>query len=73
MTKSLDLAIERVRKLTADRQDEAAKLLSDWVDHDPTSTRLTDAQVAEIERRLCMTEDTVPHTEVRALFEHAAE
>lgn len=50
MTKLLDKALARVRKLPEDEQDGAAGALIDYLDGS-RALRLTDEQVAEVARR----------------------
>jgi hypothetical protein len=57
MIRKLDEAIERLRELPEERQQAAAVLLLDFLDHDGEQTDLSPEQYAEIERRL--TEDDV--------------
>ena len=53
MTKLLEEAIEKVRRLSADRQDDAAKILLTVVEQtEADAPRLTDEQAAEVRRRL---------------------
>ena len=67
MNKQLREAIARVRELPEDRQQAAATMLLDFLDHD-RDVELTPAQIAEIERRLV--EDSVATDEdVREFFE----
>ena len=52
MTKLLDEAIAKVRRLPADRQDAAAEFLMTVAEQsDPASPRLTEDQAAEVRRR----------------------
>jgi hypothetical protein len=66
MNKHLDEAINRLRDLPEDRQQAAAALLLDFLDHDPTDD-LTPEQIAEIERRLAE-DDIATEEEVTAFF-----
>jgi hypothetical protein len=66
MNKHLDEAIHRLRDLPEDRQQAAAALLLDFLDHDPTDD-LTPEQIAEIERRLAE-DDIATEEEVTAFF-----
>jgi len=51
MTELLEEALRQVAGLSADDQDAAADALLDYVTH-MRSVRLTDEQIAEVERRL---------------------
>jgi hypothetical protein len=51
MTELLEEALRQVAQLPADDQDAAAGALLDYVKH-MRSMRLTDAQIAEVQRRL---------------------
>jgi hypothetical protein len=53
MTKLLETAIEKIRRLPADRQDEAAEMLLSVVAQSGSNTlQLSDEQTAEVQRRL---------------------
>ncbi len=69
MTKLLDQAIAKLRALPSDRQEDAAELLLSLVDHDPQALHLTDAQVAEVERRLQAPAETLSHDCVEIFFQ----
>ena len=68
MTERLERAIAKLRKLPAERQDEAAALLLSVVEEDADAPRLTPQQAAEVERRLGEAPRYAPHDEVRAFF-----
>jgi hypothetical protein len=51
-TKALKEAIDRAQHWPKERQDEAAKMLLEMEAQDTSGYRLTDEQVAEVERRL---------------------
>lgn len=69
MTTLLEQAIEEVRKLPKDRQNEAAALLFSVIKQDPTTVHLDAAQIAEVEARLAEAEpEYALHEEVRAFF-----
>ena len=72
MTKLLEKAIEKLRQLPSDRQDEAAELVLEIVEQDPRSLRLSPEQVAEVERRLKEPTGTVEHADVRVFFQKRA-
>ena len=72
MTERLERAIAKLRKLPADRQDEAAALLLSMVEEDADAPRLTPQQAAEVERRLGEAPRYTPHEEVRAFFQQKA-
>ena len=58
MTKLLDQAIAKVRKLPSDRQDEAAEFLLSFLDNPPDAVRLSPEQQREVARRLADPERT---------------
>jgi len=68
MSKLLEKSIEKLRELPSDRQDDAAELLLSMVLHEPDSIRLSDDQVAEVERRLKEPSQYGTHSEVEAFF-----
>jgi len=68
MTKLLDKAIEEVRKLPANRQDEAAEMLLFLAAQEKSDLRLSSDQEAEIKRRMEGEPHYLSDTEVRALF-----
>ena len=63
MTKLLQRAIEQVEKLPEGEQDAAAGALMDYLDH-MRDLQLTDAQAAEVRRRIAAPGPTVPLAEV---------
>jgi hypothetical protein len=66
MTKLLEQAIREIEQLPADEQDAAAGALLDYVKH-MHEMRLTDAQVAEVQRRIAdLDRRFVSHDEARA-------
>jgi superfamily I DNA and RNA helicase len=67
MIKQLDEAISRLRKLPEERQQAAAVLLMDFLEHDE-DIELTAEQIAEIERRLAA-DDIATDEEARRFFE----
>ncbi len=69
MTKRLEQAIAKVRKLSAERQDEAADVLLSMVEHDPDSIQLSADQVSEVERRIKNPSGRATHEEVRRFFQ----
>lgn len=68
MNKQLDEAITRLRELPEDRQQAAAVLLLDFLEHDEEEIELTAEQIAEIERRL-EEDDVATDEEVKAFFD----
>lgn len=68
MIKQLDEAIGRLRELPEERQQVAAALLLDFLDHDEEDIELSAEQIAEIERRLAE-DDIASDEEVRAFFD----
>jgi hypothetical protein len=66
MTKLLEQALREIERLPADEQDAAAGALLDYVKH-MRELRLTDAQVAEVRRRIADPDRRyVSHAEARA-------
>ena len=68
MNKRLDDAITRLKSLPDERQREAADLLLDFLEQDPSDIELTPERIAEIERRLAEN-DIATDEEVRTFFE----
>ncbi len=66
MNKRLSEALSRISELPDDRQEAAAELLLDFVEH-PEAYELTPEQLAEIERRLD-DDDYASPEEVEAFF-----
>lgn len=69
MSDRLDEAMTKVRQLSEDRQEEAADLLLDLVDHDWAEYRLSPEQRAEVRRRLMEPPDYATDAEVEEVFE----
>lgn len=67
MNSKLSDAIARVRELPEDRQEAAADLLLDFLDHGAADIDLTPEQWAEVERRL-EKDDIASEEEVQAFF-----
>lgn len=72
MTKLLEKAVAKVRRLPDHRQDEAAEILLSVVEQDPDSIQLSSQQIVEVERRIDERAEGVTHEEVRAFFRHSA-
>jgi hypothetical protein len=72
MSKRPDDAVERIRRLPSDRQDEAADLLLSLLEQEPGSVRLSPAQAEEVARRLSETSDYTSHEAVGAYFKPKA-
>lgn len=68
MNKHLDEAVTQVKSLPEERQREAAELLFEFLDQQSSDIRLTQAQIAEIERRINDDEPYASEEEVRELF-----
>jgi hypothetical protein len=68
MNQQLEEAIERVRALPDDRQQEAAFILLGFLDQENPDLYLSPEQIAEIER--CMSDDEpfASEEEVRSVF-----
>ena len=69
MNKQSGEAIKRVSELPEDRQEAAAALLLDFLDHDE-DFELTPEEIAEIERRL-KENDIVSDEEMKDFFDRA--
>jgi hypothetical protein len=70
MTKLLDQAIKRARKLSDTRQDEAAQVLLDVASQDPDDVHLSEAQLRDLARRLNDPHDSIAtDNEVTAAFQ----
>jgi hypothetical protein len=67
MNKQLDEAITRLKTLPEERQQAAALLLLDFLNHDDEDIELSPEQIAEIERRLAA-DDVATEDEVRGCF-----
>jgi hypothetical protein len=67
MNKRLSDAIVRLKELPEERQEAAASLLFDFIDHGD-DFELTPEQIAEIERRL-ESNEVATDEEVKAFFE----
>jgi hypothetical protein len=68
MIKQLDDAISRLRELPEERQQAAAVILLDFLDHDGDDIELSPEQIAEIERRLAE-DDVATDEEVKDFFD----
>lgn len=62
----LDELITRIRALPADRQAEAARRLSDFLEEEQEGSLLTDAQWAEVKARTAAPGVLIEHDEVVA-------
>jgi hypothetical protein len=67
MNSKLSDAISRVRELPEDRQEAAAALLLDFLEHGDAETTLSPEQIAELDRRL-EENDIASDEEVKAFF-----
>jgi hypothetical protein len=67
MNKQLDEVITRLKAMPEERQQAAALLLLDFLDHDRDDIELSPEQVAEIERRLAE-DDVATDEEVQSFF-----
>jgi hypothetical protein len=72
MTKLLERAIARAKDLPDKRQDEVGAILLALVEQDESSVRLSDAQQAEVRRRVATAEPFVPDHEMQAFFRKLA-
>lgn len=69
MSDLLDNAVAQVRKLSADRQQEAAELLMELAEEDAASLRLSPEQREEVRRRLAAPADFASDAEVQEVFQ----
>ena len=69
MNKQLNEAITKLRKLPEDRQEQAALLLFDFIEHEENDVELTPEQRAEVEQALSDDEPFATEAEARAFFE----
>jgi hemerythrin-like domain-containing protein len=67
MNKQLDEAISRLRELPEERQQAAAALLVDFLDHERDSIDLSPQQITEIEAAL-VDDENATDEEVEAFF-----
>ena len=68
MTKLLEHAFEKAKTLPADRQDEIGEMLLELVEQDNSGLRLSQAQEAEVRRRLASPQSLVTSDEMEAFF-----
>jgi hypothetical protein len=68
MTKLLERAIAKAKGLSENRQDEVAEILLAIVEQDESSVRLSEAQQAEVRRRIATPDPFVPDEDMRAFF-----
>jgi hypothetical protein len=68
MNKRLEEAITKLRSQPEERQQEAAELLLDFLEHQSADVYLSPEQIAEVERRL-EEDDFATDEEVKAFFE----
>jgi hypothetical protein len=69
MSDLLDEAVAKVRRLPEDRQMEAAEILLEMAEHDPSKYQLTREQRAEVRRRLASPPDYATDAEVKEVFD----
>jgi hypothetical protein len=69
MNKQLDEAIERVKALPDDQQQQAALILCDFLDQQNPNLYLSPEQIAEIERLAADDGPYATDEEVRSTFE----
>jgi hypothetical protein len=72
MTKLLARAIAKAKELPDDRQDEVGEILLALIEQDESSVHLSEAQRAEIRRRIAAPEPFVPDQEMQAFFRKLA-
>jgi hypothetical protein len=69
MNRRLSDAIDKIRSLPEERQQQAAALLLDFLEHDDRDVQLTPEQLAEIEQALADDEPYASDEEVRVFFD----
>jgi hypothetical protein len=72
MTKLLERAIAKVKGLPDDRQDEVGEIILALVEQDESSVRLSEAQQAEVRRRIGAADPFVTDQEMQAFFRKLA-
>jgi hypothetical protein len=68
MNQLLERAFQKAQTLPEDRQNEVGEMLLALVEQDQSRLHLTEAQQAEVRRRLTLSEDSVPVAEMKAFF-----
>jgi hypothetical protein len=68
MNQLLERAFQQAQTLPDDRQNEVGEMLLALVAQDQSRLHLTEAQQAEVRRRLTLSEDSVPVAEMKAFF-----
>lgn len=66
MTRILEQAIEQVKRLSDDRQNELGEMLLAVVEQEHSGVRLSPEQLAELDRRLAGPIEIVPDDEMNA-------
>ena len=69
MNKRLDKALQRIKALPNEQQDEIAELLLDVLDPEGADIHLTPEQIAEIKCGLADSDPYASDAEVRAVFQ----
>ena len=72
MTKLLERAIAKAKGLPEDRQDEVGEILLALVEQDESSVRLSEAQQAEVRRRIATPTLFVPDQEIQTFVRKLA-
>jgi hypothetical protein len=68
MTETLERAIEQIKRLPRQRQDEVGEMILSMIEQDASELRLSPEQLAEVDRILAEPQDVVPEHEVKAFF-----
>ena len=68
MNKRFEEAVEQVKALPDDRQQEAADLLLEFLNHGSPEIYLSSEQIADIERRAADEEPDASDEEIRAVL-----
>jgi hypothetical protein len=68
MTKILEIAVEKPKVLSSDRQDDVGKMVLAMIEQDSSELALSAEQQNEVRRRLDRPIDLVPEAEMNALF-----
>ena len=68
MTKILEQAIEQVKRLPANRQDEVGEILLSIIEQDASNVQLSPEQEAEVRRRMAKPRVYASPEEMKAFF-----
>ena len=68
MNQLLERAFQKAQTLPDERQTEVGEMLLALVEQDVSKLRLSDAQQADVRRRIALSETRVPVSEMSAFF-----